>query len=318
MESMPNIINRIISSCGFSEEMKSYLSDCNLSEYQIKEIILGAPIPLTQKRGLLESMNTPKSETNSEISECILETDKALEALNLKDGELFTLIECWYDDDFLGENESYAEPFFSFQALSNCVNKMIEEETEDLEEGEEYTCWTKATKWAANDDGTATPVFSYFFIGNEICYYVRMEENRRYSFLSSMDLNLSIPFKVGDIITLDCLPFAPVKHAVIIEKTNDWDCCGVRILYRQKHEINRKDEWAAGALKHGHGWNSYYPLLSPLYRLSSFTGELPPDERLMTEVQQFVRQDPENGDKLEEFVHESEPDNNELSAYLRQ
>ena len=318
MESMPNTINRIISSCGFSEEMKSYLNDCNLSEYQIKEIILGAPIPLTQKRALLESMDTLNSIIPSEISECILETDKALEALDLKDGELFTLTECWYDDDFLDENESSAEPFFSFQALSNYVSKMIEEETEDLEEDEEYTCWTKATKWAANDDGTATPVFSYIFIGNEICYYVRMEENRRYSFLSSMDLNLSIPFKVGDIITLDCLPFAPVKHAVIIETTNDWDCCGVRILYRQKHEINGKDEWAAGALKHGHGWNSYYPLLSPLYRLSSFTGELLPEERLMTEVHKFVRQDSENGDKLEEFVHESEPDDNDLSAYLKE
>jgi hypothetical protein len=221
----------------------------------------------------------------------------------------------------LDENESYAELFFSFRALSNYVNKMIEEETEDLEEGEEYTCWTKATKWAANDDGTATPVFSYIFIGNEICCFERIAEKRHERFrgyVSSMDLNLPIPFKVGDIITLDCLPFAPVKHAVIIEKTNDWDCCGVRILYRQKHEINGKDEWAAGALKHGHGWNSYDPLLSPLYRLSSFTGELPLKERLMAEVQQFVRQDSENGDKIEEFVHESEPDDNDLSAYLKE
>ena len=312
--------DKIISSCGFSEEMESYLLGDELSGFELIKIILGAPIPLIQKRALLESMNTSESESESEITECILEIDKAMEALDLKNGELFTLTECWYDDDFLDENESSAEPFFSFQALLSYVNKLVEEETEDLEEGEEYTCWTKATKWVANDDGTATPVYSYTFIGNEICCFERIAEKRHERFrgyVSSMDLNLPIPFKVGDIVTLNCLPFAPVKRAVIIEITNHYDCCGVRILYRQKNEINGKDEWAAGALKHGHGWNRYYPLLSPLYRLSSYTGELLPEERLMAEVQQYVRQDPENGDKLEEFVHQSEPDDNELSDYLK-
>lgn len=316
---MPDLM-KIITSCGFSEEMECYLLGDELSEFELIKIILGAPIPLIQKRALLESMNTPENETDSEISACILETDKALEALDLKDGELFTLTECWYDDDFLDENESSAEPFFSFQALLRYVNKLVEEETEDLEEGEEYTCWTKATKWVANDDGTATPVYSYTFIGNEICYFrciSKKRRNRFFDFWSYNDLNLSIPFNVGDIVTLNCLPFAPVKHAVIIEITNDWDCCGVRILYRQKREINGKDEWAAGALKHGHGWNHYYPLLSSLYRLSIFSSELSPEERLMAEVQQYVRQDPENGDKLEEFVHQSEPDDNELSAFLK-
>lgn len=313
---MPDI-KTIISSCGFSEEMESYLLGEELADFQMIKIILGAPIPLIQKRALLESMNTPESETDSDISACILETKKALEALDLKNGELFTLTECWYDDDFLDENKSFAEPFFSYQALLRYVNKLVEEETEELEEGEEYTCWTKATKWVANEDGTATEVYSYLFIGNEICYYERMEENRRYSFLSSLDLNLSIPFKVGDIITLNCLPFAPVKRAVIIDITNNYDCCGVRILYRQKHEINGKDEWAAGALKHGHGWNRYTPKLSPLYRLSSYTGELLPEERLMAEVQQFVRQAPKNREKLDEFVFRSNPDDNELSDYLK-
>lgn len=316
---MPDL-KKIISSCGFSEEMERHLLGCTLSETCVIDLILGAPIPLTQKRDLIESMYSPDSLKASEISSCILEIDEALKALKLKDGELFTLTECWYDDDSLGEKKSFAGPFLSFQTALNHINKMIEEETEDLEEGEEYTCWTEITKWSEWYNEMEA-IYSYTFIGNEICYFRRISENRRNSFdgyVNSIELNLPVPFKVGDLVTLNCLPFAPVKRAVIIEITNDYDCCGVRILYRQKHEINGKDEWAAGALKHGHGWNSYYPALSPLYRLSNFTGELLPEERLMTEVQQFVRQDPENGDKLEGFVHESEPDDNELSAYLRQ
>ena len=317
---MESIKKHIASSCGFSEEMESYLLGDELSEFKIIEIILGAPIPLTQKRALLESMDTPDSKITSDVSDCILEIDKALDALELKDGELFTLTECWYDDDFLDENKSSGEPFFSFQALLRYVNKMVEEETEDLEEGEEYTCWTKATKWVANGDGTATRVYTYTFVGNEICYFWRVSENRHYCFkgyVSSIELNLSIPFQVGDIVTLDCLPFAPVKRAVTIEITANYDCCGVRILYRLQREINGNYEWAEGALKHGHGWNRYYPLLSPLYRLSSFTGELPPEEQLMLVVQRFVRQAPENGIKLEKFVSKSKPDDNELSEYLK-
>ena len=314
-----SIKNHIISSCGFSEEMESYLLSDELSEFELIEIILGAPIPLTQKRALLESMNTPESEKDSETSKCILEIDKALEALKLKDGELFTLTECWYDYDFLDEHEAFAEPFFSFQALLKYINTILEEETEDLEEGEEYTCWTRTTKWVVNGDGTATEVYSYIFIGNEICYFRRIAENYRkgfYGYRSSIDLNLQIPFQVGDIVTLDCLPFAPVKRTVIIEITHNYDCCGVWILYRQQREINGNEEWAEGALKHGHGWNHYYPLLSPLYRLSSYTGVLPPEERLMAEVQQYIRQNPKNGERLEEFVSKSEPDDNELSSYL--
>ena len=187
-------------------------------------------------------------------------------------------------------------------------------------EGEEYTCWTEVTKWVANDDGTATRVYTYTFIGNEVCYFWRVSENLRNSFkgyVNSIELNLSIPFQVGDIVTLDCLPFAPVKRAVIIEITHNYDCCGVRILYRQQREINGNEEWAEGALKHGHGWNRYYPLLSPLYRLSSFTGELPPEERLMAEIQQYVSQDPENGRILEKFIWKSKPDDSDLSEYLR-
>ena len=84
---MESIKKHIASSCGFSEEMESYLLGDELSEFKIIEIILGAPIPLTQKRALLESMDTPDSKITSDVSDCILEIDKALDALELKDGE---------------------------------------------------------------------------------------------------------------------------------------------------------------------------------------------------------------------------------------
>ena len=80
-------------------------------------------------------------------------------------------------------------------------------------------------------------------------------------YVSSMSLNLPIPFEVGDIVVLNSLPFAPVK-AVLLTEVENIDCCGVWMLYR-----DTDGKWKTGALKHGHGWGNYHPILSPLYRL---------------------------------------------------
>ena len=315
-----NNTEHIIKSCGFSEEMERYLISCEYNEYGMIDIILGAPIPLVQKRGLVESLYTPNSKNVSEISTCLIEIDEALEALKLKDHEVFTLSECWYDEDYLEENNSSAELFLSFQAVMNRINKMLEEDAEDLEEGEDYICWTEIIKWVRCFNGEMEAVYSYVFVGNEIYYFKRIDEDRRKSFLglvSSMDLNLAVPFKVGDIVTLDCLPFAPVKQVIITEAQKYYDCCGVQILYQQKCETSEKTEWKIGSLKHGHGWNHYYPMLSPLYRLSTFEGELPEEERLMKDVQQYVLKDEENGRKLWEFMCKSNPNEKEIYEYLK-
>ena len=49
-----NRYEQIISACGFSEEMECYLIGCKLNDYNMLDIILGAPLPLTEKRKLLE------------------------------------------------------------------------------------------------------------------------------------------------------------------------------------------------------------------------------------------------------------------------
>ena len=74
---MPDL-KKIISLCGFSEEMERYLIRYTLPETCVIDLILGAPIPLTQKRDLIESMYSTDSIKASEISSCILEIDEAL------------------------------------------------------------------------------------------------------------------------------------------------------------------------------------------------------------------------------------------------
>ena len=100
-----NRYEQIISACGFSEEMECYLIGCKLNDYNMLDIILGAPLPLTEKRKLLELLNTPGSDGYADVSKCIREFDDALAALELKNSEIFTLSECWYDDDILDEKK---------------------------------------------------------------------------------------------------------------------------------------------------------------------------------------------------------------------
>lgn len=48
-----NRYEQIISACGFSEKMECYLIGCKLNDYNMLDIILGAPLPLTEKRKLV-------------------------------------------------------------------------------------------------------------------------------------------------------------------------------------------------------------------------------------------------------------------------
>ena len=313
-----NRYEQIISACGFSEEMECYLIGCKLNDYNMLDIILGAPLPLTEKRKLLKLLNTPDSKAFDDVSECIREFDDAFAALELKDGEIFTLSECWYDDDIFDENMSFAEPFLAFQAAAEYIKKMIEEETENIDDIDEYVCWTEITKWIPVGEGKMKDVYSYTFVGNEIHYFKRIGNLPRDSYReykSSLDLNLPIPFKPGDIVTLNSLPFRPVKQAVLLEVDNR-DCCGVQILYPRKNKITGDIVWETGALKHGDGWEGYFPMLSSLYRLSKYEGELSGEERILKDVQKLIYQNEETGRKLWKYILKTAPDEEELLKYL--
>lgn len=309
-----NRYEQIISACGFSEKMECYLIGCKLNDYNMLDIILGAPLPLTEKRKLLELLNTPDSDGYADVSKCIREFDDALAALELKNSEIFTLSECWYDDDILDEKKAFAEPFLSFQAAAEYIKKLIEEETKDIDDIDEYICRTEITKWIPAGKGKMKDVYTYTFVGNEIHYFKRIGNLPRDSYRgykSSLDLDLPIPFQPGDIVTLNSLPFRAVKGAVLLEVEN-WNCCGVQMLYLRKNRINRKIIWETGALKHGDGWEGYFPMLSSLYRLSKYEGELSGEERILKNVQKRIYQNEETGRKLWKYILKTAPDEEEL------
>ena len=51
---------------------------------------------------------------------------------------------------------------------------MIEEETKDIDDIDEYICRTEITKWIPAGKGKMKDVYTYTFVGNEIHYFKRI------------------------------------------------------------------------------------------------------------------------------------------------
>lgn len=137
-------------------------------------------------------------------------------------------------------------------------------------------------------NGAMKQTYTYYLIRDEVVYFKdhnKPSHHQYQGYTSSMWLELPIPFKVADIVTLNCLPFAPVKQVLLTEVDNR-DCCGVQMLF-----LDTDGSWKTGALKHGHGWGNYYPILSPLYRLEKFEGDVNKNESLLKQLQYSLRKE---------------------------
>ena len=127
--------------------------------------------------------------------------------------------------------------------------------------------------------------YNYYTFGKEICWFEKMspvvdsdtgneyylpddQMKRRFS-SGDLDLNLSTPYSTGDIVRIDCRPFAPPFFAIILEGCSQFDCCFPTILFK----IPYTDSWRIASLKHKGFYKDvecsfYTPMLSPLYRIA--------------------------------------------------
>ncbi len=283
-------INTIIDICVPSNEMNEYLKTQKWNDSELVALILGSPVSLEKKLKCLFDIK------DSEIAlEAFGETYNALvELKNVTKGEILIVCDCWYDYDYHDENSDFYCPCMSYtQALYE-----IRELMEEVEWDENTLCWTKVEKWIYDECDMMVHWYTYYFIGDEVVYFESHDpsSDRRdfEGYVDSVSLHLPVPFKPGDIITLDVRPFAPVNIAVITEADNNFDCCGTQILYP-----NENGKYSSFALKHGHGFGEKYsPLLSSLYRAGKFDGELIGEKAILKDVSEFVKAKEGNGRKL--------------------
>lgn len=270
---MIDIIDEFVKSL----EMRDYYKNNPLTKLELIDLIINAPVSIGDKEACLAGLPAQDEYTSSLIDQYCREIDFAwCELLHFSKGAVFNLIEYWYDDEILCEKHSSGELFLSFEAAVDHIHQTIAEE----EWNDDSTCWTVIEKWVPAENGKMMKTYDYTLIRDMVvgfhCFDTESNiiicgEKVRRPHRSYLDvnLNLPIPFSPGDIVALDCRPFAPVKPALLLEVSDD--CCGVQMLYEHDGMLNM-DVYDTAALKHGHGYkdaweHEYLHPLSYLYKL---------------------------------------------------
>jgi len=189
------------------------------------------------------------------------------------------------------------EPFLKWEHIFERIQEFLGYLTTD----ERELTWFEVEKWSPDGTGRLKNDYVYTVLGARVCYFERNSSSswERNRFSTNCNLNLPVPFRIGDIVTVDCRPFAPVSRVVILEVGDNRDCCCFQALFR-KGDGN----WGIGAVKHGNIFSNHNsPELSPLYRLTSFRGQLSKDEQLLEKVSQYLNTDEERGAALWNYIY---------------
>lgn len=282
------IVERIINECFESEGMKKHLIAHPevLSAEKLRDIIAGAMIPLSAKAELMKDVD----------SFAYQDMRKALEALNNMNDKFFILSE---ERNTIGNGvrekvSEYIGPFIGLKMVRDYISEYYElpENGRLWENRLDINYWFKLERYEFVRNRELFNSYRYYMIGDEVCYFEKGEyaTNNKYCKCvhygnyswNCLDLNISIPFEPGDIVTIDGRPFCEPKHALLLEVSDD--CCGVRALYKKTD-----GSWDTGAVKHGTvydcDWNA---LLSPLYRMERYIGKLNDDEKMLDDLSKSI------------------------------
>lgn len=303
-------VEMVLTQCGFSMEMKTYLISQNaVGGKCLVDIICGAPITLKKKSELLNHLLS-KRNIKEEIFEFLLKGKEYIKffkdlkkeirrIFSIKSGDsvwtyvwkvhndiraaihnleynsaygenILSLYMEWYDADSHIEKSSMQGLFRSKEEVVKFIRR--EEEEYDSEEG-----WYRIEAWA-DIEGVLTLVYNYYLIKDEVCWFEKMilrddksgndyysPEVPVYSWKAKL-FGLKTPFKIGDIVRIDCRPFGPMFNGIILEDEHQYDSSFPTILFKTDYMC----EWEVLSLKLGMfayeiDGSRHWSQLSPLY-----------------------------------------------------
>ena len=260
METLNDTIINIIYEYIDSISMKKYLEARinELSDIEIISIICGAEKSLEKKLSslsdLYEIIIKDSSREIGRYNETIKELNQALDECKNKDGEIFILETIDYDERIKEHFTTNFEPFMTFDKLIDKIKC-----THSLNAGSDDTkyYWYIAKKYGLDDRGEFKEIFSWIISESGEIWYSE-------SLFTLSTLNLPIPFKAGDEVIIDCMPFVPVKKGIITDVGDNKDCCSVQCAW-----VDKDANIQIGPLKHNIIFDSgIYPVpFSALYRL---------------------------------------------------
>lgn len=309
-----NALKEKILSCIDSKDMRECLWDCfeDLMSWELIAIIVGSQKPLEFKYDLLSDLAHSFPHPFAELDSCddfepYVELYKAaFDDMNTS-GDVFSAFllnqhEYSQEADYIIQD---TRPFPTFLSAIKYIQDHSAEWFWD-ENIDEALTWFTIEKWVGNDQTSLKATYTVSKYG-EVWDYRREHSDLHHKFgtKSALGLYLPVPFAAGDVITIDCRPFAPFKHGVIVSVGDNHDCCCVQCLYAKSDGT-----LDVGALKHSHVFDDgFTPLYSPLYRAQVVRESLPADEAYFREIGDAIAQwDAEWRDQedFDPYTHELE------------
>ena len=310
-----------------SAEMRGYLKKAGdtLPLRVWLEAAAGAPAPLEKKLTVLERIVLAQTEPGARrlAEEYCRAAARALEALTRPQtpGTVFQLVQVSAAEDSNRMERDDVFLFTEWKAAQAFARAYLDElyKDEPPEEKARSWYWYELTLCRPEEGGMLRPgPYTYLLsAAGEAWLFMRERPDGKATpqpeedfWWSGLSLNLPVPFRPGDILTVDCRPFAGPGRCLVLEVGDNRDCCCVQVLYPCPG--GRAD---IGALKHGHCFCSgVVQILSPLYRVSRWTGQLPPEEVFLEPLSRKLHADPLLGPRLWTAIYRYELETDRLGG----
>jgi len=162
------------------------------------------------------------------------------------------------------------------------------------------------TKYIPGDDGKMNEYCLWIMNAlGEIWYFEYLDtiyepDDWADMFYCSCDLILPVPFKPGDIITVDLRPFAKIGRVLIINTGNNEDCCALQCM-----AVKPNGKICVTAFNHIYYFKPYKNIfLSGLYRAVCQEGKLSKHEMPLATLSDILKKTPEFANNIQNFMHE--------------
>ena len=279
------------------------------------KIIYNAPVPIETKLAMLKQLQKYDDSKHSIVKDRIRMIEKALSLLSSNDTNttfylhLYEPPRCHAEDPLIFKSFDDA-----IQYIKSLENKTFGDDENSYQENmdvAEVIRFNKSMKKHLNNPvanpkinqlikynifyelGRSFPHDSqkeaYWFINEagEILYFdIYCDDDR---FITYDNLNFVVPFKAGDIVSIDCQPYESESKVLILENSDTFkhnDIDGVKCLYMNEH--NKLDTYYFKQ-------NSYSSHLSVIYRAKTYDGILTDAEAPLKIISEDIKKHPKLG-----------------------
>ncbi len=277
-----------------SEDMKNYLIENaeKLSKHQILDMIGYARKSFEEKYKALKALAKFENDENlngeQTFKSAMEEAEYVIQSMTVDKDEMLLLTRWTFDEGNHSASIVFTEPYTSFEkAIQRMKELYISEEM----------IWYELEKYQLNGN-EYEKTFEYIADNTGLIWSAEYAESVHLDFCGCSDLNLPVPFEPGDIISIDCRPYANVKNAVILRIDDNHDCCSVQCASVSTFN----GEIIIGALKHPHLIFEKHIGISPLYSAKICKGTLRDNEKILEYISNYVNGDETKGIALYNFL----------------